>query len=323
MGIKNLNKYLRNSCPNSIKCISVSDLSGKKIAVDISIYLYKYETEEMLMENMYLMLSIFKYYNITPIFIFDGKPPDEKKALLQKRREDKLDAEQEYTILKNKLSEIDDDSDKQTILNTMDNLKRQFVYINNYKIERVKDLIRAYGATYYDAPGEADELCAMLVIKKKVWACMSEDMDMFVYGCTRVLRYFSLVNHSVVLYYIKGILNELSMTQEDFREICVLSGTDYNINANGNNDDVNLHNTLKYYVKYKENCNNKRLFYEWLKENTNYINDISLLDKIKSIFDLSKNYKKLSIFERIKIIDGPIMNDYIKNIMSDEGFIFV
>ena len=67
------------------------------------------------MENMYLMLSIFKYYNITPIFIFDGKPPNEKKSLLQKRREDKLEAEQEYTILKNKLSEIDEDDENKQI----------------------------------------------------------------------------------------------------------------------------------------------------------------------------------------------------------------
>jgi 5'-3' exonuclease len=91
--------------------------------------------------------------------------------------------------------------------------------VNKYKIEKVKDLIRAYGATYYDAPGEADELCALLVLKKKVWACLSEDMDLFVYGCTRVLRYFSLINHSVVLYYMKGILDELSLNQKDFREI--------------------------------------------------------------------------------------------------------
>jgi hypothetical protein len=40
----------------------------------------------------------------------------------------------------------------------MDQLKKQFVQMNKEKIESVKSLIRAYGATYYDAPGEADEL---------------------------------------------------------------------------------------------------------------------------------------------------------------------
>ena len=64
----------------------MSELSCKKIVVDISIYLYKYEAENALLENMYVMLSIFSYYNVIPIFIFDGKPPPEKKELLQKEK---------------------------------------------------------------------------------------------------------------------------------------------------------------------------------------------------------------------------------------------
>ena len=83
MGIKNLNRLLRESCPESIRCINMSELSGKRIAVDISIYLYKYEAENALLENMYVMLSIFRHYNIIPIFIFDGKPPPEKNELLK------------------------------------------------------------------------------------------------------------------------------------------------------------------------------------------------------------------------------------------------
>ena len=71
MGIKHLNKFLRNECQNSIKITSISDLSGKKIAVDISIYLYKFASDDSLIENMYLMLSVFRHYNVIPIFIFD------------------------------------------------------------------------------------------------------------------------------------------------------------------------------------------------------------------------------------------------------------
>jgi len=42
MGIKDLNKYLRQNCKNenSIKCINLHELSGKKIVIDISIYIY-------------------------------------------------------------------------------------------------------------------------------------------------------------------------------------------------------------------------------------------------------------------------------------------
>lgn len=326
MGIRHLNKFLRTSCPNSIRHIKVADLTGKKIAVDISIYLYKYESDGLLLENMYLMLSIFRYYNVIPIFIFDGKPPPEKKALLLKRKEDRAQAQEEYSKLNEQLKNVTDNDDKQEIIASMDQLKKQIVQISKDKIENVKELIRAYGATYYDAPGEADELCASLVVKKQVWACMSEDMDLFVYGCTRVIRYFSLVGHTVVLYYYKGILNELKLCHKDFKEICILSGTDYNINVNNPNtinNIINLDNTLKYYYKYKKDKNkSNKDFYVWLESNTDYISDINLLEKINNMFDLTFDKEKLIIFKQIHIENGPIRHDQIKDIMKKDGFMF-
>jgi flap endonuclease-1 len=315
---------LRTECCDSIKTISIAELSGKKIAVDISIYMYKYESTESLIENMYIMLTLFRQYNIIPIFIFDGKPPTEKKALLQKRREDKKEAEKEYNILKQKLESDNcvNNDDKQEIIASMDILKKQFIYINKEKIEQVKNLIRSYGATYCDAPGEADELCALLVLKNKVWACLSEDMDMFVYGCTRVIRYLSLFNRTAVLYDIEGILNNLSLTQKELREICVLSGTDYNIQNcdNKSKNRPNLHETLKMFNKYKKENKLNLEFYEWLKINSDYITDYELLKNIYDIFDLKK--MNLKSFEKIKITNSRIDCENIKNILKTDGFIF-
>lgn len=321
MGIKNLNKFLRSECNKSIHFIPVSDLSGKKIAVDISIYMYKFESDGNLIESMYLMLSIFRNYNVVPIFVFDGKPPTEKKELLQKRRDDKKDAEEEYNNLKNQLknnADMDDD-EKQEISNAMDLLKKQFIYINKEKIEMVKMLIRSYGCTYYDAPGEADELCAKLVIKNKVWACLSEDMDMFVYGTHKVLRYFSLLNHTMVLYDLKGILEELGITHQNLRKICILAGTDYNVKENKH--QLNLYSVLKLYKKFHK----QKLdidFYQWLNETSEYIDDYELLSKIEDMFDLSKQHDNLKIFENIRIANGIIDKDKIKEILKTDGFIF-
>ena len=329
MGIKHLNKFLRTECGDSIKTISIAELSGKKIAVDISIYMYKYESTESLIENMYIMLAVFRQNNIIPIFIFDGKPPTEKKALVQKRREDKKEAEKEYNILKQKLESVYyvNNDDKQEIIANMDILKKQFIYINREKIEQVKNLIRSYGATYCDAPGEADELCALLVLKNKVWACLSEDMDMFVYGCTRVIRYLSLFNRTAVLYDMKGILEDLNLTQKELREICVLSGTDYNIqNCDDKSKNMsNLYETLKMFNKYKKDTMDLALdldldFYEWLKINSDYITDQELFKKIYDIFDLKKT--NLTTFEKIKISNGPVDCENIRNILKTDGFIF-
>ena len=60
----------------------MSEMRNRTIVVDTNIYLYKFSMGNSLIENMYLMLSLFEQNNITPIFIFDGKPPSEKKKLI-------------------------------------------------------------------------------------------------------------------------------------------------------------------------------------------------------------------------------------------------
>jgi hypothetical protein len=323
MGIKYLNRFFNEGAADSMRVVNMTELSGKSVAVDISIYMYKYAADDNLIQNMYLMLSIFRHYRITPIFIFDGKPPPEKNELLLKRRFDKKEAKEEYykiqSILKNNVDI--DENEKQELINNMDMLKRKFIYISKTDIENVKSLIRAHGATYYDAPGEADELCAMLTIKGKVWACLSEDMDMFVYGCPRVVRYFSLLNHTGVLYDMKRILENLGITQKELREICILSGTDYNCLNTQTSTTPNLYLTLKYFKKYHKEKTQLE-FYEWLNLKTEYIQNNELLMKIYDIFDLNNNYSKIKIFENIKIINGPIKKDDIKKILKTDGFIF-
>jgi len=146
-------------------------------------------------------------------------------------------------------------------------------------------------------------------------------MDMFVYGCPRVLRYLSLLNHTAVLYEQKGILDNLGITQKELREICVISGTDYNMsNTSSNNSKMNptLYNTLKLFKKFKK----KKVstdFYDWLLEETNYIEDYELLQKINDIFKLTNAPDN---FEQIKIINGQIMYSDMKEILKTDGFIF-
>ncbi len=323
MGIKHLNRFFKENARESTKFITLSELSGKKIAVDISIYIYKYATDGTLVENIYLMLALFRHYNVIPIFVFDGKPPIEKKELLAKRRKDKKEAEDEYNRLKYELTNnltIDQD-ERQDIINNMDMLKSQFVHINKNDIENIKQLIKSYGASYYVAEGEADVLCALLTIKGNVWACLSEDMDMFVYGCPRVIRYISLLNHTAVIYDMKGILENLGISQKELREICVLSGTDYSNSKN--EQDATLHTTLKYFKKFRKKANNKNDFYSWLIENTNYIADIEHLKNIYKMFDLNSEEHNLNDYKNIEVTNGTIMKGVLKQILKTDGFIFL
>lgn len=321
MGIKNLNKFITTECQgqNAIKQICLKELSGKKIVIDISIYIFKYSIDGCLLENMYLMLSIFKYNNIIPIFIFDGKRPTEKKELLEQRREDREKVKNEYDALQSKLNSAELlDDEKQELIHTMHMLSKKLVIIKKEDFSNVKKLISAFGNMYYEAPGEADELCAYLCIKGKVWGCLSEDMDMFVYGCPRVIRYLSLLNNSIVVYDQKEILHLLNMNQKDLREICVLSGTDYNIHTNCK--PLTLYQSVSVFNKYKKS-NSGDDFYIWVLNNTKYIEHYELLTKINRIFSLEDD-SSLKMFDEIIFKNGSLDRQEIIDLLTKEGFIF-
>tara|TARA_Y100000816_G_scaffold236206_1_gene182010 strand:+ start:2349 stop:3305 length:957 start_codon:yes stop_codon:yes gene_type:complete len=317
MGIQYLNSYIKkNVGEQSLVKSSLRMLENRTIAVDISIYLYRYLAEGELIENIYNMLSIFYYYKIIPIFVFDGKPPIEKYNLIQKRNEEKSKARITYKKIQEELENTVSDKQKDTLIESMQILKKKFIKVENNDLNKVKNLITAFGFNFIEANCEADIICGKLVNKNIAWACMSEDMDMFLYGCSRVIRYFSMINHTVIVYNLKNILEELNLTFKEFKEICVISGTDYNISNN-----TNLYKTLEYFKEYKEyNKTNKNLdFFEWLDNNTNYVDNIYCLYNIFYMFktdnielrDYNINFKKQDI-----------NFDMIKEIMKPEGFIF-
>ena len=315
MGIKNLNKFLLEKCKkSSIKKIHFSELDSKTIVIDTSIYLYKFASEDSLLENFYLLISLFRHYNITPIFIFDGKPPIEKRQLLIQRRIEKREAEEKYAELQKKL-ELDGELDN-LLLKEMDYLKKQSTFISYDNIQNVKDLMDAYGVNYICAEGEADILCVQIA-KTNAWGCMSDDMDMFVYGCPRVFRNLNMVNHTLLFYDTQSILKDLNLNLDAFREITILSGTDYSTMKSLQTITITMQTTYNYYTKYKKSGISQP-FYEWLVQHTNYIDkmDCDNLYKIIKMFILEP-----CSFDEFcnKQINLPLL----KKIMQKEGFLFV
>ena len=312
MGIKNLNKFLSAKCDtNAIHKIGLDELSGKRISVDASIYLYRFIGENRLIEHFYLMISVFREYNIIPIFVFDGVAPIEKKELLKERREKKIQAEEKYNEIKSQMLEIKDADEKADMELELVKLKKEFVRVRETDIKMVKNLLTHSGITWTEAPGEADVLCAELVLSGTAYACLSEDMDMFAYGCDRVLRHLSLSKHTVLIYDLKEILAQIQMTKCEFRQVLVLSGTDYNKNS-----ATDLRESLKRFREYKsENDSLSNIpFYEWLK--------------IINLDELNKTYKMFELMPNDNDFNIPIENaakneDEIKKIMELEGFIYI
>ncbi len=380
MGIRMLNKFLQDKCKTSISFINLSELSGKRIAVDISIYLYKFLSDNALLENLYLMISIFREHKIIPIFVFDGKPPVEKNDTIAFRKKTKMNAREEYYRLKQILHDIESDAailsesegnsnsnsnrtivevDEETSVSIpsnsvdirmmMNKLKKKFVILKSVHIQDAKTLLQAYGMTYIESPGEADILCAKLVSKNIVYACLSEDTDMFVYGCSRVLRYLSLTSSTTIIYDFQEIIKTLDMTPYEFRQLCIMYGCDYlPKNENQNYKNMTIFNSYKMFKGYKEYLKNivshsvsvsvsdnndnvietvdvydKPDFYTWLlNQNTNMSSYINEASKIIDLFDIS-SYDNLELYDNIKIINGPIDRKRLIEVMEKENFIFI
>ena len=320
MGIKYLNRFLKENCSkNSIRKINLNQLTSKTIVIDASIYMYKYIAENALIENMYLLISLLLTNNITPLFIFDGKPPPEKYALLQQRKLQKKTAEDKYNELMEQYKNGELEPDKKMLLfQEMKNLKNQFVRLTENNKNKVKELLDAYGVMYYVSPNEADDICAYMVITGKAWACLSDDMDMFVYGCPRVIRNISLLNKTVLFYDTNNILADLCMSEEHFKQILVLSGTDYNIY-----EKTDLDTTIELYTQYMKQFVSKKIssnisFYQWIMQTTEYISNIEKLNNICELFKIN-HIKEL---DEINIILKDRNSKKLHTIMEKEGFVF-
>lgn len=310
MGIRQLNKYLLKNCCNSssIRNIHFSELTNKKLSVDISIYLYNFESRGNLINGVYEMINTFKFYGIIPVFIFDGKPPDEKKYIIQERKNKKEKNKERIEELNSELNNLDNNislEEKNNILSNIQKLERQTIFITREKIEQVKNIIRISGATYYDAPQEADELCSILAIREQVWGCISEDMDIFIYGCPRIIRYFNLFNKTAKLYNLENILYDLNISFNNFKQICILSGTDYNTFNNKYDllKSIHLYNDYLEYMNIHKNENTytKLEFIQWIVKYIDSSLNYDLLLKIYNMFELNDT-NKLWQFRNILIM---------------------
>jgi flap endonuclease-1 len=321
MGIKNLNKYIINTCDEStaVKKIHIKELAGSKIAIDASIYIYRFLGENKLVEHMYLMTSIFRAYNIIPVFIFDGVPPAEKAATIQERKEQKQAAQEAFYTLKNQIVDGLDGDEKIEMEIEMERLKKQFIRIKDGDVVLVKDLLDKSGIAWLDAPGEADELCAYLSRTRKVDACMSEDMDMFAYGCPRILRNFSLLKQSIVSYDLFDILTRINMNMVEFRSVLALAGNDYNKDEN-----TNLYEVIRWFREYKQAIilmdRDVPSFYDWIEENGFTIRDRAALDHVYEMFELKTEIDEA--YHQYIVLKNNANMDDLRKILEPEGFVF-
>jgi len=321
MGIPKLNKWLLDNCSStSIQKKHLTEFQDKRVAIDISIYLYRFLMDGRFIEHLYLFLSTMRYYCIRPVIVFDGKAPIEKQATIQRRHKDKQEANQQYKAIEERLAHLPaNDPSRSSLLLQLASLKKRMVRLTWSHIDSAIELIQAFGFEYYLAPHEADQLCIYLAHTHNVDIILSDDMDLVISGAPIIWRGLNIVSHEIFLYDIPAILCDLDMPIEDFRATVVLSGTDYEMKT----PFLSMKRCFELYRQYKEKEEGFTSFTDWLGHK-GIIEPVEFRN-ICSLFDTEKDAVELAEFvEKNKPTVKPRLNlTAIQTIMRKHKFIFV
>ena len=163
MGIRSLTSLIKQKSPGSIQTSALYSLSGKTVAIDTSIFLYKslanYRHNGEYLRNkdgkiVSHMIGIFyktiQYLavGITPIYIFDGKPPIEKREVLDKRNK----KAQESKLL----------SEQSTLQEDKQKHEKESIRVKKHHIDDIKYLFKLMGISYIHPDGEAEAYASEL-----------------------------------------------------------------------------------------------------------------------------------------------------------------
>ena len=227
MGIKNLNSFLNRFATQCIQEVELESLEGSTIAIDTSIFLYKFMYSLKFIDNFLQQISHFRKYNIQPIYVFDGAPPKEKQETLNNRKEQKDKLYQRMDELSNLIKEKRKlKEDIKELQKEYNNVKRKCIIITREDIINLKNVFDILGVQYIQANCEADLICCVLYKEKVVDACMSNDMDFLPSGCGKLIRDYNLSN-KVTVYDLDNILATIGLNYDEFVDFCILCGCDY------------------------------------------------------------------------------------------------
>lgn len=293
MGIKNLKTLINKYSPDSIKKIEIKTLSNKKIAIDISIYLYKYKygcktnSNKQLITSFLKQLVQLKKFNITPIYIFDGKPPSEKTDIITERKNNKRIKYERIESLTKKIEEvnkiIENEKENNKKIIYLDNLKEMkkeinkltlsIISISKEDIILIKRLFDFTGTQYYQADTEAEIICSRLVKYNLVDGVFSNDTDVLPNFGKFLYTDFDYHKNYVTEINLSSILENTNLNIQEFIDICILCGCDYTTKINS----IGPINAFKLIKKHK----NIENILENIKENDKYKIDENFLNKFK------------------------------------------
>jgi flap endonuclease-1 len=258
MGIKNLHKLLEKYSKGCYKTKHLSDYSYRKVAIDTSLYLYKYKAiaGNRWVESFINLVNCLRKNDIHCLFVYDGQAPIEKLEEQKRRRDSRENQSKKIAELERQIEDFEKNGivgslieeycenktlslfRKQIVKNyninlgkaKLESLKSMLISITSEDIQLTKDLFDVMKIPYIQAPHEAENFCSNLCIYEKVDYVLSEDTDVLAYGTPIFLTKIDTLNDTVVEICYNKILEETDMTKDTFTDLCIMCECDYNSN---------------------------------------------------------------------------------------------
>lgn len=169
-------------------------------------------------------------HNITPVWIWDGESQDNKVQTQQARRDARKKTNEKHKIFEAELKEKDPMEikpweEKKWKNSVSVNTRLPFKYIL-----KIKEMNKDFGIPTITSDDEAENLASSLSVEGKISLVWSTDTDNYPLGAARVGNKFSYKKGKI---FVKGveprkIVSQLRMTFKEFRDFCILLGTDFN-----------------------------------------------------------------------------------------------
>ena len=219
--------------------LDFGELKGKVIAVDALNTLYQFLASIRQPDGTPLMdkngnvtshLSglIYRTSNlmklgIKPVYVFDGKPPEQKFQELRRRSDVKKEAHEEWAKAK----------EEGRLGDAMKYAKRTS-RMTPEMIESSKKLLGYLGIPCIEAPSEGEAQCALLCHRGDAWAVGSQDYDALLFGAPRLVKGLTMSGKiELQLIELEEVLKHLCVTREQLIDIAILVGTDFDEGVKG------------------------------------------------------------------------------------------
>lgn len=235
MGIRGLTGWIKWAACETISKPDWSTYSGKTIGIDILGQLYKIKAAgKCPILYMAQFIAACKKININPVFVFDGKSPDAKRAALKQRSTLRSAGLEELRLLEsNVVPYITTEYEKVAVENRLKALAIYTSYLSSETRDLCKQLCYAAGVISLNATGEADDVLAYLTRKGCFAAVISCDLDMLARGVENLfvptIDGMPGSTDGWISYNLSSILKKVNFSYDQFVEMAVLMGCDYNV----------------------------------------------------------------------------------------------